>query len=251
MQLPTLSRNIVISLLLAALAAVALFLYTSNVRHQAETSQTTLRVAVATRDLAAGTTIASARADGGLTYRAVRESDATPGAVTNLDSVEGNVLTSEVYKGEQLTTQRTGTAAKQGLAYRIKGDQRAMRITFKADSGLLADLQQGDKVDVFASYKLENSQTVTYLVARAALVLSVDNSDIVAGAQDTSSGPGDAATGTATISVPEKQAAALANALQGGADTTYPLYLALTPKNHAAQQHFPPLALPGDPHAQQ
>ena len=242
MQLPTLSRNIVISLLLAALAAVALFLYASSVRHQAETSQTTMRVVVATRDLPAGTSVDSASADGGLAYRAVRKSDAAPSAITQLHSAAGQVLTSEVYRGDQLTAQRIGSANKQGLAYRISGVQRAMRVTFRADSGLLADLEDGDKVDVFATYKLESGQTVTYLLARAALVLAVDNSQVLS--SSASSDAGTVGTGTATLSVPEQQAANIANALQGGADTTFPLYLALAPKNHPAQQTIPPAAMP-------
>jgi Flp pilus assembly protein CpaB len=246
-QLPTLSRNIFISLVLAVLAAVTLVVYTNSVRDQASSAKQAIRVVVASGDIDAGTSVRDAQAQGHLVYRTMRQSDAAPGAVTNIDAVAGQVLNGDLYHGEQLTARRIGSASNQGLAYRISGVQRAMRITFKSDAGLLSDLQQGDRVDVFATYK-QSSGTTTYMIARAALVLSVDNERVNASAE---SDTGETASGTATLSVPESQAAVLANALQGGADQTFPLYLALSPRNHPAQQHFPELVMPGGPDVQQ
>jgi Flp pilus assembly protein CpaB len=237
-------------LVLAALAAATLFVYTNSVKQSAKTSSDAVRVVVATGDIAAGTSVDDAVASGDLAYRTVRQSDTADGVVTNLDSIKGQVVSSELFKGDQLTASRLGEASQQGLAYRISGVQRAMRVTFKADSGLLADLQEGDRVDVFATYKAQE-RSVTYLVARSALVLSVDNANFVSDSGDSSSNSDPTATGSAVISVPEKQAAALANAMQGGADSTFPLYLALAPKNHAQQQTFPPVVLAGDKAAQQ
>src|SRR5436305_940716 len=47
-------RNIVIALVLAAVAAILVIMYTGSVKKQADTSQTTVKVLVATTDIAAG-----------------------------------------------------------------------------------------------------------------------------------------------------------------------------------------------------
>jgi hypothetical protein len=72
---PTLSRNIVISVVLALAAAVALVLYTNHVQDSAKSSGDAVRVVVVTRDIKAGTAVSSAAADGDLAYRTVRRSD--------------------------------------------------------------------------------------------------------------------------------------------------------------------------------
>ena len=75
---PTLSRNIVISVVLALAAAVALVLYTNHVQDSAKSSGDAVRVVVVTRDIKAGTAVSSAAADGDLAYRTVRRSDLVP-----------------------------------------------------------------------------------------------------------------------------------------------------------------------------
>ena len=60
MTTPTLSRNIVISVVLALAAAVALVLYTNHVQDSAKSSGDAVRVVVVTHDIKAGTAVASA-----------------------------------------------------------------------------------------------------------------------------------------------------------------------------------------------
>ena len=72
--MPTLNRNIVISLVLALAAAAALFVYTSHVRTSAETNSSTVSVIVASHEIPAGTTVDDANSKGWLELPAVRQS---------------------------------------------------------------------------------------------------------------------------------------------------------------------------------
>ena len=81
--MPTLSRNLIISFVLAIAAAGALFAYTSHVRKSAESSSDTVTVIVATHELPVGTTVDDARSQGYLGYQSVRQSDVADGAITS------------------------------------------------------------------------------------------------------------------------------------------------------------------------
>ena len=59
--MPTLSRNLIISFVLAIAAAGALFAYTSHVRKSAESSVDTVKVIVATHEVPVGTTVDQTR----------------------------------------------------------------------------------------------------------------------------------------------------------------------------------------------
>ena len=103
MTTPTLSRNIVISVVLALAAAVALVLYTNHVQDSANSAGDAVRVVVVTHDIKAGVSVDTAAAAGDLAYRTVRRSDLVPGAYTDLNAARGLVLTQPVFHGDQLS----------------------------------------------------------------------------------------------------------------------------------------------------
>src|SRR6266508_4343718 len=101
--MPTLSRNIVISVVLAIAAAAALLVYTNQVQDSARSTQDAVRVVVATHDIKAGTRIDAAIANGDLAYQTVRNADLVSGAYTSLGRARGFVVTQPLYHGDQLT----------------------------------------------------------------------------------------------------------------------------------------------------
>src|SRR5207248_9413721 len=90
-QMPTLSRNLIISFVLAVAAAGALFAYTSQVRKSAESSADTVTVIVATHEVPVGTTVDDARSQGYLSYHPVRQPDVADGASTRFAPMPGQV----------------------------------------------------------------------------------------------------------------------------------------------------------------
>ncbi len=239
--MPTLSRNIIISVVLAVAAAGALIAYTSQVRNSASVGNDAVRVVVATHDIPAGTNVDDAINDGYLAYRTVRQSDLADGAITDLASIKGRnqVITQPLYQGDELTTNRSGAATTQSFAYQVTGNFRLIRVPFDPNSGLLADVHEGDHVDVMTSYQ-KGDATFTYLTVPNALVKQVTM-------------PGDgsvsnaAGQGSLLLQVTEQQTLALANALatSGGGQGSHSVYAALVGRNGATYVPFPPVVLPG------
>ena len=72
--------------------------------------------------------------------------------MTELAAVRGQVVTQNLYPGDQLTL--TGWRRRRAdLSGKVTGDFRAIRVPFNPNSGLLNDIQPGDHVDVITSYR--------------------------------------------------------------------------------------------------
>ena len=239
--MPTVSRNIIISIVLALAAAAALFAYTAHVRDSANSGANAIKVIVATHEVTVGTSVDEARSKGYLSYQTVRQSDLADGAVTSFGAVSGQVVTEALYDGDQLTVNRVGEPRSQTVAYRVTGNFRAMRVPFNPNSGLLSDLQVGDHVDVMTSYR--KSDTVyTYLAVPNALVLSVTVPPADSGLGNTSS-----AQGSVLLSVTEQQSLFIANALanSSGGQSSNNIWLSVVGASGATYQPVTVPALPG------
>jgi Flp pilus assembly protein CpaB len=238
--MPTFSRNIIISIVLAIAAAAALLAYTAQVRHNANSGANAITVIVATHEVASGTTVDDARSKGYLSYQTVRQSDLADGAVTSFAAVDGQVITQNLYNGDQLTVNRVGAAKTQTAAYKVTGNFRAVRVPFDPNSGLLADLQVGDHVDVMTSYR-RNDKIYTYLSVPNALVLQIDE-------PSNDGGLGNAASeGSVMLSVTEQQSLFIANALanSSGGQSSNNIWLALVGASGATYEPITVPELPG------
>jgi Flp pilus assembly protein CpaB len=242
--MPTLSRNLIISFVLAVAAAGALFAYTSHVRSSAESSANTVTVIVATHELPVGTTVDDARSQGYLSYQPVRQSDVADGAITSFGAVAGQVITQSLYNGDQLTVNRVGAPSTQTPAYQVTGNFRAIRVPFNPNSGLLSDLRANDRVDVMTSYH-KNDKVFTYLAVPDARVLEVDAPTL-----DTTVSSGSQA-GSVLLAVTEQQSLFIANALanSSGDQSANNIWLALVGSTGATYQPITVPELPGQfPH---
>jgi Flp pilus assembly protein CpaB len=230
--MPTFSRNLVISTVLAVLAGAVLVLYTTKVREDANTRVEAARVLVATRDVPAGTDIQSAVEDGALTVRTLRKSDLAGGAIADPEAFAGQVVTKEMVAGDQLSTERVGTVNTQTLAFRLTGKNRAVRIPLNENAGLLGDIDAGDRVDVFTNY-LDGADVVTFAAARNVLVLERNTLP--------SATTGTAATGSVTLQLTDEEAMKVVNALRnttGGKENDAAVWLALAGKD-ATESNLP------------
>lgn len=242
MTTPTLSRNIVISVVLALAAAVALVLYTNHVQDSARSAGDAVRVVVVTHDIKAGASVDAAVADGDLAYRTVRRSDLVPGAYTDMNAARGLILTQPVFHGDQLTASRTGLRHDQSVSAQLSGNQRAFRLPVDPNSGMTSDIHAGDRVDVMGSYTLDTNQVETYVLAAGALVMDVRPAD------PSASGDG-GGQGSILLRLTEHQASYVANALAnsdgapaGGSKT---VWVALAGARGATWEQHPPVVLPG------
>ena len=97
-------RNIVIALVLAAVAAVLVIMYTGSIKHQADKSQSTVTVLVAKQDIPAGTKVSDAVAEGAFGTQSVVTKDEIPGALTSVKSLNKSLAASApIAAGSQVT----------------------------------------------------------------------------------------------------------------------------------------------------
>jgi Flp pilus assembly protein CpaB len=238
--MPTFSRNIIISIVLAVAAGAALLAYTAQVRHNANSGANAITVIVATHEVQSGTTVDDARSKGYLAYQTVRQSDLADGAVTSFAAVSNQVVTQNLYNGDQLTVNRVGAPKTQTAAYKVTGNFRAIRVPFDPNAGLLTDLNVGDHVDVMTSYR-KNDKTFTYLSVPNALVLEVDP-------PSNDGGLGNAGSdGSVMLSVTEQQSLFIANALanSSGGQSSNNIWLAMVGASGATYEPITVPELPG------
>lgn len=240
--MPTISRNIVISVGLALAAAVALFAYARSVQNTASTGSDAVNVIVATHEVTAGTSISTAQANGFLEVRTMHRSDVAPGAESSFAGISNQIVTANMYVGDQLTQARVGQQSSASVTYEVTANHRAVRIPFDSYRGMLLDLQHGDHVDVMTSYR-KGEAVYTYLSVPDALVLQV-NPPVPA-----NQGSGNTTrAGSLLISVTEEQAVLLANAVAAGGQsgsTGSNIMVAAVGHHKATWKAFPPVALPG------
>jgi Flp pilus assembly protein CpaB len=195
------ARNIVIAVVLAALAALMTSYYVTNYKRHVQQGEKHVQVYVASQDIPAGT--AGADAVGMLKRKTVTRTGVAPGAISSPKEIKTKIASQRIFAGEQVTVNRFSSVSQAGIQGSLKGTLRGYQISGTANQTLAGVLKQGDHVDVVANfaYKLGSSTldfAATRIVLRNLKVLRAP------------AGPG------------------TANKLGGSSDQKYPVVLAVT-----------------------
>src|ERR687888_1494411 len=152
-------RNIVIAVVLAALAALMTSYYVTNYKRHVQQGEDHVKVYVASQDIPAGT--AGADAMHMLTRKTVTKSGVAPGAISSPKEIKSKIASQRVYAGEQVTVNRFASIAQSGIQGSLKGTLRAYQIAGTANQILAGILKTGDHVDVVANfhYKIAGRST--------------------------------------------------------------------------------------------
>jgi Flp pilus assembly protein CpaB len=233
--MPTLSKNIIISVVLALCAAVALVLYVGDVQNQAATNEHTVAVVVAVKDVPAGTSVDDAITSGALGIRTMRVADVPRLAVTNYDAIRGQVVSQPLFTGDTVTTSRIGSSNGASPSYQVKGNQRLIRLPLYQKQGMLTDIAPHDRVDIWA--KVANADATSFseqLIVRGALVAAADDP------ATSSSGQGSLLL---AMALPDagKVAAALAADSSGQSDNN--IWVVLDGRKHPTWKDVPTIPL--------
>ena len=100
---------LVVAVLIAALGAVAVFLYVRNLETEAEAEQEQVEVLVATQTIPSGQTAGEAEAAGSLALSTIDAEAAAPGALSSIDPIRDLQALAPLYAGEQILEQKFGT----------------------------------------------------------------------------------------------------------------------------------------------
>ena len=191
-------RNIVIAVVLAAMAALLTSFYVTNYKKQVQQGEELEQVWVAKADIPVGT--AGEEATKLLTPKSVATRTVVPGAISDPKEIQDKVAAQPVYAGEQVTVRRFSDVSQRGIQGHLTGNLRAVQIQGNAQQMLAGTLKAGDHVDLVASfsYKLDTpnsngnskSYEATRIVLRDIEVLRVADSvapggKLQSGLQDT------------------------------------------------------------------
>lgn len=237
-------RNIVIALVLAAVAAGLVILYTGNVQKQAHDQQQNVTVVVAKTAIAAGTPVKDLISTGAFQERQVVQRDVIPGAYTSIKDLNSSLATSApIAVGAQVTPDMFAEGTSAAIPDQLTGTDRAIQVSYNPNRVLNGTLQAGDHIDVLAVFDVQppknNSQYSEMQASRIILtdvtVLSTTaggsaSSALTADSQAAnSSGSDDGTQGTALIlKIPQSGLAAFNLARQYGH-----LWYALRPRTGA------------------
>ena len=161
-------RNILIAVVLAALAALMTSYYVSNYKRHVQQGEKHVSVYVAAHDIPANTP--GAEAAKMLSTKQVTKSAVAPGSIAKPSDLKNYISSQPIYAGEQVTLNRFSTTATTGVHGQLKGTLRAYVLPGDANQLLAGTLRVGDHVDLVANfkYKLGNTSN-TYVATRIVL----------------------------------------------------------------------------------
>ena len=133
------------------------------------------------------------------------------GALADPAALRGQVTTSDVYPGQQLTVGDFGTVNSGSLPAQLSAAQRAVSIPLDSAHGLIGQLHNGDRVDVYVGFGNSNNTT-----AKPVLKLLLANVMVLSAPSSTSGGFTASSTANVILRVPTSKAAEFAFASDNG-----------------------------------
>jgi Flp pilus assembly protein CpaB len=174
-------KNIAIAVGLALVAMMLTLFYVMNYKRSVESGVSSVKVYVASKDVAAGVAGADLISND-LKLAEVPKRNVVPGAISNPDQIRNLVLAGPLYAGEQITMRRFTELSADGVRAQLKGTMRAVQVAGDQNQVLSGTLQTGDRVDVVASIKVDPDRDVrtVRVVLRDLEVLGIPSESVTA-----------------------------------------------------------------------
>jgi Flp pilus assembly protein CpaB len=187
------SGAILLGVTAAAIAAVLLAVYVTQYRSSVNDEKTPVTVFVAKRLIPRGTPGVEIAQKRLYTPTQVAPEQVKAGAITDPALISGRSAAVDIFPGQQLSDAdfAGATGVISGIAGALKGELRAVSLTVDALNGSLANLQTGDRIDIYQQLADKGGKTIVKLFRADVPVLQA---------------PG-AGGGTVILGVPAKDAA--------------------------------------------
>ncbi len=160
---------------LAAVAALVVLLVFMNNYRQSVPSATTVKALVAGRVIDKGTPGDVVAGSNLFDVQSVREDQLVGGAFTDPGALRGQVATTDIYKGQQLTSADFAPGADP-ITSELAGTDRAISVPLDPAHGNIGNIHAGSRVDVLGGLNAEISggtaRPILDVLARDVLVLA-------------------------------------------------------------------------------
>jgi Flp pilus assembly protein CpaB len=210
--------SLYVSIAAAVLAGIVILVYLNGYRENVKAGATPVTVLVARHTIAKGTSGSVIAAKDLFSATTIRESQLREGAFSDPASLTGKVATTKIYKGAQLTA-ADFSASTNSLASTLTDRQRVISVPLDAAHGLSGQVQEGDRVDVYAGFNVikvgPNGAPVDGGAARPILRLIVQNVEVVRLGSSSGVGSG-SRTSAISIRVNDREASKIAFASDNG-----------------------------------
>jgi pilus assembly protein CpaB len=145
--------TLIVSVLLAAVAAGAVFMYVRGVQEESRAEQERVPVIVAKQDIPPGSDLNTLISAGAFTTAEVPRTVLIRGVVTSLEQLQGQETSSPILAGEQISSARLrGEAELGGGVLGIPPNHKAVSLPLEAPRALGGVLRTGDHVSIYATF---------------------------------------------------------------------------------------------------
>jgi pilus assembly protein CpaB len=233
-MLATRQGALILALLCAACAAGILVMALSSYKKSVQTTVKQATVLVATGEIPKGTTGDNIATERLYKSTPIVATQLQAGAISDATGLVGQVATSDILPGQQLTTADFGVTV--GAASLLQPNQRALSIPADEIHADLGILNPGDRVDLYEENNVKqpdgNTQIQIALLDDNVLVLKTPGSglagSVATASASTSSSKPAAANGSLVVALKSSQVPAVSLTADNGT-----LWLALRPANAA------------------
>jgi len=143
---------VLLSIVFAAIATFGAAYYIADLKASITEGQELVEVVVAKKPAAAGSSVAEMYASGTIALQKVPKQYVAEGAISSITRYSDKAISSDLVKGEQLTTSKFKKVDQAALAYKVPENMVAVSIAVDEVTGVGGRLQPGDRVDVIATF---------------------------------------------------------------------------------------------------
>ncbi len=152
-MLSTRRGTLVLGGIAAGMAALVLMLYLDQYRSSVDADAEPISVLVAKTVIEKGMPGDVVGLKHLFDREAVPQDQLKDGAITDPDTLRGQIAASDIYPGQPLTA-ADFTPTGGSLGTRLAGKQRAIAVPVDSAHGLVGEIEAGDRVDVFAGFNV-------------------------------------------------------------------------------------------------
>jgi pilus assembly protein CpaB len=145
--------TLVLGGLTALIAAIAVFAYVKHYRSSVKEGGVPATVLVSSSPIVKGTPGTVVATKHLFQAQTIRESQLREGAISDPSSLRGTVAKTDILPGQQLTV-GDFTKAAGGVSADLAGTQRAITIAIDSAHGMIGQIEDGDRVDVYAGFNV-------------------------------------------------------------------------------------------------